>query len=142
MIFFAFNNVVQAQVCNITNISNINFGVYDVRNTLPTDGLGRVTIFCSINMNVTIQLDRGLHSSTYANRYMKHTYFADMLAYNIFTNVSRTTIWGDGSGGSSTVTLRVRRNRPRVVTLYGRVPSLQNVSVGTYSDIVTVTVLP
>jgi spore coat protein U-like protein len=53
------------------------------------------------------------------------------------------TVWGDGSAGTSTVLLRkVNRNRPVTTTIYGRIPPGQNVSVGTYSDAVTVTITP
>jgi spore coat protein U-like protein len=53
------------------------------------------------------------------------------------------TVWGDGSAGTSTVPLRkVNRNRPATTTIYGRIPPGQNVSVGAYSDSVTVTITP
>ncbi len=142
MLFIATQKVTYAQICNITNISPINFGNYDVANITPTDGLGYLTISCDKNTDVIIQLDRGLYANTFSTRFMKHSYLNDMLAYNIFTDISRTTIWGDGSGGSRTVTLKVKKNRPETTTLYGRIFASQNVSIGNYSDTITITVLP
>jgi spore coat protein U-like protein len=52
-------------------------------------------------------------------------------------------IWGDGTGGTSTVFLKnVKKNRPVNTTIYAIVPPQQNVSIGTYSDILTVTITP
>ena len=43
--------------------------------------------------------------------------------YNLFTTASMTTVWGDGSAGTSTVLLRkVNGNRPVTTTIYGRSP--------------------
>jgi len=138
----AFQKLTYAQNCNIINISPLNFGNYDVASITPTDGLGYLTIFCDRNTVVNIQLDRGLYANSFTTRFMKHSYLNDMLAYNIFTDISRTIIWGDGSGGSRTVTLKVRKNRLETVTFYGRIFASQNVSIGNYSDTITITVLP
>jgi spore coat protein U-like protein len=67
----------------------------------------------------------------------------DRLNYNLFVNAGRSTVWGDGAPGTSTVFLKnVKKNHPAVATIYGRVPPGQNVSVGSYSDSLTVTITP
>jgi spore coat protein U-like protein len=63
------------------------------------------------------------------------------LDYNLFLDANRTTIWGDGTGGSS-------RSGPIMpplltqvtVTVYTRIPARQNVRVGHYTDSITATI--
>jgi spore coat protein U-like protein len=64
----------------------------------------------------------------------------ERLAYNLFTPPSFSTVWGDGSGGSQTQTNLVTRTNPWNATIYGRLPAGQNVPVGSYSDVITVTI--
>jgi spore coat protein U-like protein len=66
------------------------------------------------------------------------------LGYNLYTTTARNVVWGDGFGGSVTVTLTggnvsggVRRYTRSV---FGRVPGSQNVGAGSYSDTITLTV--
>lgn len=137
-----FHIKIYAQTCNITNISPLNFSNYDVSNKIPADSTGSITIDCTKRTLVRIMLDRGLHSQTFSVRYMKHSFYNDLLAYNLYTSSSRTTIWGDGTGESSTLTIEVKQNRPSTAIIYGRVFPNQNVSIGNYNDIITVTVFP
>ena len=67
------------------------------------------------------------------------------LSYNLYTSAAYTTVWGDGTGGTGTVpgsvtplTLGV----PAVGshTAFGRIPALQAVRVGSYSDSLLVTI--
>ena len=61
---------------------------------------------------------------------------AATLGYNLYTNPSRTIVWGDGvtvsgvSSGGTNVDL----------TVYGCVAAGHNVHAGTYADTITVTV--
>jgi spore coat protein U-like protein len=140
--FIIFHSKIFAQTCNITNITHVNFGNYDVADLIPKDAIGSITINCDKRTIVTISLNRGAFSPNFSNRYMKHLTLNDLLSYNLYTNVSRTTIWGDGTGGSSTLTIEVKNNRPSTATIYGRITPNQNVSAGNYSDTVTITIFP
>jgi spore coat protein U-like protein len=74
---------------------------------------------------------------------MRSTSSPDRLNYNLFVNAGRSTVWGDGAAGTSTVFLKnVKKNRPVFTTIYGRIPPGQDVSVGSYSDSLTVTITP
>ncbi len=139
---FLINSKVHSQTCYITNISPVNFGIYDVASLTPTDSTGSVTILCDRRIQATIYLDRGLYAKNYSTRLMKHSTLNEFLSYNLFTSSDRTTIWGDGSGGSSYVVINARRNRPATAIIYGRISERQNVSIGNYNDVVTVTILP
>ena len=93
--------------------------------------------------DVTISIGPSPTSGGFQPRQMRHASQADRMNYNLFTSPSMVTVWGDGSAGTSTVLLRkVNRNRPATATIYGRISPGQNVSVGGYTDTLTVTITP
>ena len=54
-----------------------------------------------------------------------------------------TTVWGDGTGGSSKLTDGYLLGLITVIktyTVYGRIPARQNIPAGAYADTITVTV--
>jgi spore coat protein U-like protein len=71
---------------------------------------------------------------------MKLATGTELLNYNLFTNAARTTIWGDGTAGTSRVSRNLRRNQPVNLTVYGRIPAGQDVRIGSYSETLTVTI--
>ena len=130
--------------CRVTT-TGLGFGAYDVFAAPPRDTTGTVTVVCDRNppTDVTISIGASPTSGGFQPRRMRHASQADRMNYNLFTTASMTTVWGDGSAGTSTVFFRrVNRNRPQTATIYGRIPPGQNVSVGAYSDSVTVTITP
>jgi spore coat protein U-like protein len=65
---------------------------------------------------------------------------SEPLNYNLYLNAARTTIWGDGTGGTQEFTDHTPPfGRSIVVPIYGRIPALQDVSVGSFSNTITVT---
>lgn len=88
---------------------------------------------------VIITLSPG-NSGSFAQRQLQRLGGPDGLAYNLFTTPSFSTVWGDGSGGSQAQTNLVSRTTPWNATIYGRIPAGQNISVGSYSDVITVTI--
>ena len=130
--------------CRVTT-TGVNFGAYDVFAAVPRDTAGTVTVACDQNppTDVTVSIGPSPTSGGFQPRRMRHTTLPDRLDYNLFIAPSMGTVWGDGSAGTSTVLLRkVNRNRPVATTIYGRIPPGQNISVGSYSDSVTVTITP
>ena len=127
-------NPAWAQGCNI-NVQDVNFGNYDVFNNVPLDSTGTITVNCTLAAVYSVSLSPG--SGSYSPRVMRSG--ADTLEYNLYTNTSRTTIWGDGTGNTAIVSgiaaIGVNINH----TVYGRIPARQNVRVGTYFDSITVT---
>lgn len=126
----------------------LNLGAYNPFNGSPTTGTGTVTVTCSsIPLNTaiisyTVRMSVG-SSGTYALRTLVNG--VNTLGYNLYTNPSFTTVWGDTTGGTGQIsdgyTLLLNggpevRNYP----CYGRINALQNVPPGIYSDTITVTV--
>lgn len=124
--------------CSVSS-TGVNFGLYDVFAPMPTDSTGSVTYDCDpSDKNIRITLSSGV-GGTFVPRSL--TNGNDLLAYNLFTDAALTSIWGDGTGGSSYYT---RNNphpkKPTVLTIYARIPPLQDVGTGSYTDTVIVTV--
>ncbi len=131
-----------AESCWITSISPLNF-LYDLALTAPTDATGSITIMCDSRvLKVKISLDRGIYSMDYSARLMKHDTLNEFLRYNLFISADRNTVWGDGTGGSSTVVIDGWKNKSSTAIIYGRIFPNQNVSAGNYTDRVTVTIFP
>ena len=78
------------------------FGAYDTIN--PTAGTSSITITCThsgqaFTFNYTIALSSG--SGSYATRQM--TGGGDTLSFNHYTTLAHTTVWGDGTAGTATI---------------------------------------
>ena len=150
VVLFTFLGFLKAEIglcqgCTM-NTTSINFGNYDVFLSTPLDAVGTITINCDRHVRTaTVTLNQGLYG-TFNPRKMKRSGGADLLDYNVYNDVTRTAIFGDGSGGSSRVFVSrpgpANRDWSANISMYGRIPPSQNVSVGTYSDTLTATVTP
>jgi spore coat protein U-like protein len=130
-----------AGACTISAVG-VAFGAYNPQSAANDDGTGTVNLACPPSvMAPIVALSKG-GSPTYSPRRMTGGAFT--LTYNLYTTAARTTVWGDGTGGTVTVTLTGGtvsggvRNFSR--TIYGRAPGSQNVGAGAYSDTITLTV--
>jgi spore coat protein U-like protein len=124
-----------AQACTISATS-VNFGTYNVFNGSNVDSTGTVTYRCNGSAhNITVGLTQGA-SATFSLREMQKG--SEVLTYNLFLDASRTTIWGDGTSGTSQYQIGNPPNNTNVnLTVYGRVAAGQDVSAGTFSDTIT-----
>ncbi len=127
-----------APSCDISTTS-VSFGTYNVFSATPLDSTGSVSSKCTGNAaNITIALDRGGAASFNPRQMLKGT---EALNYNLYRDAARTTIWGDGTGGTSVYSDPSPPNGLVVtITIYGRIPAGQDVSAGTYTNTVTVTI--
>jgi spore coat protein U-like protein len=128
----------EAAKCSIVTTA-VAFGTYNVFSTAPSDSTGSVRFNCNGGAhNVQITISRG-QSGTYAQRTLRRS--GESLGYNLFLDAGRSTIWGDGSGGSQAYFGgNPPNNQDVTVTMYGRVPAGQDISAGAYSDSVSVTI--
>jgi spore coat protein U-like protein len=121
-----------AVTCSVTP-QGVAFGSYDTLSASPTDGAGNINVSCDASTSFTVSLSTG--SGTYSQRIMSGG--ADQLGYNLYTDASRTAIWGDGLGSTSNVSATGSNVD---LSVYGRIPAQQNVPANAYADTVTVTV--
>jgi len=86
----------------------------------------------------SIRLSTG-GSGSFAARRMQSG--GNQLQYNLYRDITRTQIWGDGTGGSYSVTGTIVILGSAIpYPVYGSIPGNQNVSSGAYSDTIQVTV--
>ncbi|NII09428.1 spore coat U domain-containing protein [Oleiagrimonas sp. C23AA] len=121
--------------------TSVNFGTYDASAPSPSLSTGNVRLACGYTFALlpaaTIRLSRG-QGPNYATRRMMAG--GQSLRYNLFTSSARTSVWGDGSGGSQMVTVAALLAASMNLTVYGSVAPGQYVRAGAYSDQITVTV--
>lgn len=129
-----------------TSASGVAFGTYPPFSASPTDSTGTVTVTCTptvlgLLVSYTIALSTG-NSGNYAARSMSSG--ASTLNYQLYTDAARSTVWGDGSAGTATIsdgyTIDLLAPVTRNYTVYGRIPALQPANPGAYSDTIVVTV--
>jgi spore coat protein U-like protein len=129
--------------CSVTT-TGLTLGNYDAFSLVSLDSTASVTVACDQTppANVTVSFGPSAQSGVMNPRQMKHLTLPDRLNYNLFTDIAKTAVWGDGTAGTTTVFLKnVKKNKPVTVTVYGTIPPAQNVSVGSYADTVIVTIV-
>jgi spore coat protein U-like protein len=124
--------------CTISTTA-VSFGSYNVFNASATPANGTVTYRCGAgDHNITISISTG-SSGSFGTRTMKNG--AENLTYNLYLDAAFATVWGDGSGTTGQYSSKNPPNGTDVsLTVYGRVPALQDVSVGSYTDTVIATI--
>ncbi|MGC1303552.1 MAG: spore coat U domain-containing protein [Caulobacteraceae bacterium] len=131
-------------LCSCTaSATGVSFGAYNPLSTTPNDATGTVTVSCILTVSLTgsytIALSTGA-SNSFTARSLQGG--GSTLAYNLYVATARTQVWGDGTGGTQTVT----GSFPAILTntqsfnVFGRIPAGQNVPVGAYTDTIIVTV--
>jgi spore coat protein U domain-containing protein, fimbrial subunit CupE1/2/3/6 len=128
------------------NSPSIAFGSYSVINATPLQSTATVTVMCTADLilgllvNFNVSLSPGGSGNELA-RYM--TFGSSHLKYNVYTNSTYTSIWGDGSNGTSELSgsfTAVIGGASQSITVYGQIPVAQPVPVGSYGDSLTITV--
>ena len=122
----------QGHACTL-NVTGMNFGSYDVFSNSALDTTGNIDVNCPSGVGYSIELTEG--GGTHTQRVMGSG--AHRLNYNLYTAANRAVVWGDATSGTVTVNgtgIGVNVNH----AVYGRIPALQNVHAGSYSDIIIV----
>lgn len=131
-----FSSVAYAQSCEI-GVQPVAFATYDpIGTTSPLLANGNVRVSCDLAF-VEVSLSPG--SGSYANRTLRLG--GSILNYNLYTSSNFSTVWGDGSSGTGTLSRFVWfLNSPQNFPVYGRIMPGQDPSIGLHSDIITVDV--
>jgi spore coat protein U-like protein len=134
-------------VCTCTtSATGVAFGAYDPTATGSLSSAGGVQVSCSqvgvmgVTVSYTIALSAGT-SVSYVTRQM--VFGTNKLGYNLYTDATHNTVWGNGAGSSTVSDSYVLAPGPataRTYQVYGRIPAGENVLAGVYSDTIIVTV--
>ncbi len=124
--------------CSVSS-TTILFGGYDIFSTAPLDTLGQIVYRCNnSDHNISISLNQG-SSSTFDPRHLING--SSILNYNLYLDAARTTIWGDGTGGTQNLFVKnPPNNQDTSIPVYGRIPAGQTTKGGNYSDSLTLTI--
>ncbi len=132
------NAQLASAVCSMS-ASGVNFGTTTGE---ATTAVGNLVLRCTGNGNpsYSIALTTGL-SGVYALRQMGNG--AERLGYNLYTEASLGTIWGDGTGGSQLVTGRLQfQGQPLLIIMVpvrARLPVQPAPAPGAYQDTILAT---
>ncbi len=128
-----------AAVCTITT-SPVAFGAYDpVVANASTDlsATGSVNVACTKGAAATIDLGNGGNLLGGSRRMSSGT---DFLNYALYKDAARTQVWGSGLAGGTTMAYNAASKAVTAISVYGTVPQAQDVTVGSYSDVVVATI--
>lgn len=134
-------------VCSCTvTLTNLAFGSYNPLAFGNTDSTSNIGVKCGGVVGLLIPFSMAISTGggTFTTRQMVSG--TNKLNYNLFTDNSYTTVWGDGTGSTqlpaSGVTLDVAGLAPtQNYTVYGRLPGRQLTAVpGSYTDTLSVLV--
>ena len=126
--------------CSITS-GSLTFGTYDTLSGSQVDGTATISVACTKGAATTITLGQGQNAdtgSTDASPIRRMASGATMLAYSLYTDANRLTVWGNTvatgrayvSASSATAQL----------TVYGRIAANQDVPAGSFSDTIVATI--
>lgn len=117
--------------------NNITFGTITPAATGTATATGTITSTCSRSVSFTLAINAG--SGTVTQRLMAGAILenTDKLAYNLYTAADHTTVWGDGTTGSTVA--GVGTGSSQTNTVYASLPLNQYLKSDTYTDNLTVT---
>lgn len=140
-----------ATVCRLASGGGMAFGLYDILSTAPNDSLLNLTVACDReggprNITVNMRLSAGANGTAVDARRMAHAGGAgEFLAYGLFRDVGRSSVWGFTDGVDTVARMLSVPNKgtaSTTFTIYGRIPAQQDVRIGSYTDMVQVTITP
>jgi spore coat protein U-like protein len=130
---------VSANVINdcLITATPISFGSSVGVLTSAVTATGTITATCTNTDGYSIQLNKGSNGSL-SDRQMASSAGA-VVHYQLYTNSGHTTIWGDGTSGTST-NAGTGTGGSQSYTVYGQVQAQTTPAPNSYSDTVTVQV--
>lgn len=138
LLFYLFSSNALAGSCSLGG--SINFGIYSPVSSTPNSSSTSITVTCSLISIFNLALGTG-QSGNFTQRYLTTSApNNDHLNYNLYTNSSHSSIFGDGTSGTMAINQISINLGQTTVPVYGLMPALQNISAGTYQDFVPIIV--
>jgi spore coat protein U-like protein len=129
------------QTCVVSSIGN-PFGTYNPMAATAQTSASTVSVTCQSAVAAPVLYRIELSSGGSGNFGVRGM---TGLRYQLYTDASRTQIWGDGTGGTVTVSdgyvLQPNVPTTRTYTVYSRLLASQRVAPGAYTDIIIARVI-
>jgi len=122
--------------CTVS-VSNMDFGVIDAVVVDPVLQIATIAVSCTNASAFTVGLDHGTNAVDSGATGRRMANGGDLLAYGLYHDEARTADWGLVAG---TVAEGTGTGGSQALTVYGKILSNQQASVGTYFDSVVVVV--
>ena len=130
-----------ADSCQNLSAGNIGFSTYDPVSGSASTNSSTISVKCTNATSYAVKLNAGVNG-TISQRKMKDTGSTNTLNYNLYSDSSHTTLWGDDITGSSVS--QTGNGGSQNMTVYGKIPADENAATNsgsdTYRDTLTVTV--
>ena len=128
--------------CTIVG-GTLDFGAYDPFSATPDAATGTITITCTDGAAVWVGLDKGLNGGG-TSRKLKLAAGTDLLNYELYSEATKTDVWGVGDPAVNTTDFGLGRTgtgAADALTVYGTITAGQTgADAGNYADTVTATV--
>lgn len=122
-----------ATTCTMNVPSSMVFGTYDTIHAATS--AVTISVNCSGNGNPTPNVTASAGGGTFANRLMTRTGGTQTLGYNLYLDSAHTSIWGDGTSGTSVISWGKINGAGTVnATVYGLIRGGQAAVPGGYTD--------
>jgi spore coat protein U-like protein len=139
--------------CSSSNVA-LSFGPYLAITASPLDAQANLVVTCTRQISppgdvgpakttISVSLGPSGGSNSIQNRQMFRGGGPDLLNYNVYLDAGRISVWGNTTGvdtATRTINVPNRGTASATFTFYGRVFALQNITPGTYSDSLLITV--
>lgn len=127
--------------CTVSG-TTLNFGnnIDPFSAATPLDSTSTLTVACTNTTPYQVALSAGTNAggaTNFGSRAIKNG--SNTLAYQLYSDASRTTVWGNGTNSSAQVSGSGSGGN-QSLNIYGRLPSLSGAVPGSYTDTVTVTI--
>lgn len=128
--------------CTISSSPKLSFPGYDVFVAAPTTSSQVAKFRCDVNQaTITIGIGKSATSGSISNRQLAQSPGTGRLNYNIYKDGGYSSLWGDGTAGTSALMVNTT-TKTTSVTIYGKIDPGQDAPVGNYKDTVIVSVSP
>jgi spore coat protein U-like protein len=135
-----------ASSCSITVLPTLSFPNYDVFVAAPTLTSGIARIRCTASGSLpsfTVGIGKSATSNSISGRQMAQQGAGNTgrLNYNIYKDGGYSSLWGDGTAGTTPLVVTVSGSTTQV-SIFGKIDPGQDAPVGNYTDTVVVSVNP
>jgi spore coat protein U-like protein len=125
--------------CTVSAVG-VSYGSYNPLDASNLTSTGTISINCNDSQRADVLIGPSLNSGVFVPRQMRQTSGSVLLNYNVYTTSALSSVWGDGTQGTSTQYYNVKKNKTENALVYGSIPAGQDVPIGSYSEALVVTI--